>query len=304
MACDSQVPGCLSLEICNEPGMRNAERTEMNSTIRRILTANTLSRRLYFAARQAYRVRQAGRGAGRYFLNADEFRSALGSHGGSALVDLRTTDGLTITIRQNFGDAMTISEIFLEDCYVRDLTLPQNPVVIDVGGFIGDFSLYAVKRLNARRVIVCEPSPRNWALLLKNIANNGYENRIEPVNKAVTEGGTAMMNIDAPDENQCMVSAYCPRGQPLSAVPGVSLSQLLRDHTVESVDLLKIDCEGGEYAILESTPADLFRRIRNIVFEYHDIDGGWAKLERVKQRLRREGYALHVRQGLVSAWRS
>jgi FkbM family methyltransferase len=276
----------------------------MNATIRRILTANSLSRRLYCAARQAYRTRRVASGAGRYFLNADEVMSALRAQGGTTLVDLRTSDGLTITMRQNYGDAMTIAEIFLDDCYVRDLTLPPNPVVIDVGGFIGDFSLYAVKRLNARRVIVCEPSRRNWALLLKNIANNGYEDRIEPVNKAVTDGGNAMMNIDAPDEYQCTVSAYFLSGQPLNAVSGISLGQLLRDHAVETVDLLKIDCEGGEYLILESTPADVLSRIRNIVFEYHDIDGGWAKLESVKQRLRREGYALHVRRGLVSASRS
>jgi FkbM family methyltransferase len=206
-------------------------------------------------------------------------------------------------MRQNYGDAMTLFEIFLDHCYIRDLTLPPSPVVVDIGGFIGDFSLYAVKRLNARRVIVCEPSPRNWALLLKNIANNGYEDRIEPVKKAVTDGGDAMMNIDAPDELQCMVSAYCPSEQPLNTVPGVSLSQLLRDHAVENVDLLKIDCEGGEYAILESTPSDVLSRIRNIVFEYHDIDGGWARLEGVKRRLRREGYALRMSRGLVSASR-
>jgi FkbM family methyltransferase len=277
----------------------------MNTAIRRILTANSVSRRLYFSLRQAYRMRHAARGAERYFLNAGEFKSALRAHGSTALVDLRTADGLTITMRRNYGDASTLSEIFLEDCYVRDLTpLPPNPVVIDVGGFIGDFSLYAVKRLNARRVIVCEPSPRNWALLLKNIANNGYEDRIDPVNKAVTDGGIAMMNIDAPDECQCMVSAYSASEEPLTAVPGISLGQLLRDHAVESVDLLKIDCEGGEYAILESTPADVLSRIRTIVFEYHDIDGGWAKLESVKQRLRREGYALHTHRGLVSASRS
>ncbi len=168
---------------------------------------------------------------------------------------------------------MTVSEIFMTDCYVRDLAfpLPNNPVVIDVGGFIGDFALYAVKRLNARRVIVCEPSPRNWALLLKNIANNGYEDRIEAVNKAVTDGRNTMMNIDAPDECQCMVSAYCPSDQSLSAVPGISLADLLRDHAIESVDLLKIDCEGGEYEILQSIPADVLSRIRNIVFEYHDF---------------------------------
>jgi FkbM family methyltransferase len=279
--------------------------SQMNGTIRRILAANGLTRRLYCAARQAYRTRVFARGAGRYFLNPGELRSAARAHGVATLADLRTTDGLTITIRRNVGDAMTVAEIFLTNCYTRDLTLPDNPVVIDVGGFIGDFSLYAVKHLNARRVIVCEPSPRNWALLIRNIANNGYEDRIEPVNKAVTDGGNVMMNVDAPDENQCMVSAYFPCEQPLSTVPGISLGQLLRDHAVESVDLLKIDCEGGEYAILESTPADVLSRIRNIVFEFHDnIEGSWDKLESAKQRLRREGYSLHTRRGLVSASRS
>jgi FkbM family methyltransferase len=274
----------------------------MNTTIRRVLTANSLSRQLYFAARQAYRIHQTAKVAARCFLNPDEFKSALGSHGGTAEVDLYTIDGLKITIRKNYGDAMTLAEILVDD-YVRGLNLPPNPVVIDIGGFIGDFSLWAVKRLNASRVIVCEPSPRNWALLLKNIANNGYEGRIEPVNKAVTDGRDAMMNIDAPDECQCTVSAYAPSDQPLSAVPGISLGQLLRDHAVENVDLLKIDCEGGEFAILESTPAEVFSRIRNIVFEYHQIDGVWAKLESAKQRLRREGYALHMRGGLISASR-
>jgi FkbM family methyltransferase len=275
----------------------------MNTTIRKMLTANRLSRRLYFAAREGYRVRRAAKGAGRYFVNAEQFRSALRTHGGSALVDLRTADGLIITIRQNYGDAMTVGEIFLDDCYLRRLTLPSSPVIVDIGGFIGDFSLYAVKRLNARRVIVCEPSPRNWALLLKNIANNGYEDRIEPVNKAVTDGSNAMMNVDAPEEQQCMVSAYSGTGQPLSTVPGISLEELLREHSVESVDLLKIDCEGGEYAIFQSTPSGVLSRIQNIVFEYHSIGEGWSNLETLKQRLRREGYVLSMNRGLVWASR-
>jgi FkbM family methyltransferase len=208
-------------------------------------------------------------------------------------------------MRKNSGDAMTIGEIFLSNCYTRYLTLPDNPVVIDIGGFVGDFSLYAVKRLNARKVIVCEPSPRNWALLLKNIANNRYEDRIAAVHKAVTpDGGSITMNIDAPDEAQCMVSAYLTTSdQPLTAVPGISLVDLLRDHAVENVDLLKMDCEGGEYGILESLPADVFRRIRNIVFEFHQIDGFWEKLKSVKQRLRDQGYVLNEHKGLISASR-
>jgi FkbM family methyltransferase len=278
----------------------------MNTTLRRMLTANGLSRQIYCAVRQAYHIRKAARGAGRYFLNSDDFKCALRTQVGTKLIDLHTADGLVITIRQNYSDASTLSEIFLEDCYVRRLKLPSSPVVIDIGGFIGDFSLYAAKRLNASRVIVCEPSLRNWTLLLRNISNNRYEGRIEPINKAITDGRDVMMNIDVPDEYQCMVSAYLPGGPGLVAVPGISLGQLLRDCSVDNVDLLKIDCEGGEYAILESTPSELFRRIRNIVFEYHDFDGierVWTRLENVKQRLRCEGYSVHTSRGLVHATR-
>src|SRR5688572_30152588 len=143
----------------------------MNTTLRRILTANGLSRRIYFAARDtyhAYHTRPFVKAAERYFVNADEFKSALSARGGKVrpeLLELHTTDGLRITMRRSYSDAITVAEVLLTDCYIRGLTLPTNPVVIDVGGFIGDFSLYAAKRLKARRIIVCEPSPRNWALL-------------------------------------------------------------------------------------------------------------------------------------------
>lgn len=222
---------------------------------------------------------------------------------GTGMIDLLTTDGLIITIRQNYGDAMTVAEVFLSNCYTRGLELSHNPIVIDIGGFIGDFSLYAVKRLNAARVIVCEPSPQNWVLLLKNINNNGYQDRIEPVHKAVTDGRNMMMNVDVPDEEQCMVSVYHSSEQSQRAVPGVTLDELLHDHSIECVDLLKMDCEGAEYAIIESTPADVFSRIRNIVFEYHQIDGIWGKLRSVKKRLRHEGYTLQTHGGIISAWR-
>ena len=277
----------------------------MNATMRRILTANRVSRRLYFAVRQTYRIHQTAKSADRHFVNGDDFRSALRAHDSNELVDLHTADGLTITIRRNYGYAMTVAEIFGGgDCYVRDVRLSDNPVVIDIGGFVGDFSLYAVKRLNARKVIVCEPSPRNWELLVKNISTNGYVEQIEALNKAVTNGRDVMMNVDAPDECQSMVSAHYQSGQKLTAVSGISLAELIKLYALEEIDLLKIDCEGGEFEILESTPSEVFIRIHNIVFEYHQVEDVWNKLDSVQKKLRREGYTLRKRGGLISASRS
>jgi FkbM family methyltransferase len=250
-----------------------------------------------------YRIRQTAFSARHCFINGADFKKALMAHGSTELVDLHTRDGLVITIRQNYADAMTVAEIFLSDSYTRGMNLPDRPVIIDVGGFVGDFSLYAAKRLNARRVIVCEPSPRNWVLLLKNIQANGYGDRIEAVNKAVTDGSDLMMNVDAPDDCQSTISAYFERGHEFTPIAGISLAQLLDDHSVEHVDLLKIDCEGGEFSIIESTRSEVFSRIQNLVFEFHQVEGLWTKLEQAKERLRSEGYVIQMGTGLVYASR-
>jgi hypothetical protein len=39
---------------------------------------------------------------------------------------------------------------------------------------------------------------------------------------------------------------------------------------ISHCDLLKVDCEGGEYDIFFHTPADTLRRIQRISMEYHD----------------------------------
>ncbi|MFT4559234.1 MAG: hypothetical protein ACI92S_004624, partial [Planctomycetaceae bacterium] len=39
----------------------------------------------------------------------------------------------------------------------------------------------------------------------------------------------------------------------------------------DKVDLLKIDCEGGEYEILDSTSDELLSRIDRVCMEFHEL---------------------------------
>ena len=274
----------------------------MNPMARKLFLGNPLSRPIYFAARRFYRGRRMARGADRYFVNADDYRTALKVDDGR-FVEIQTKDGLTITVRRNCVDAAILTEIFLDNCYVRGLSLPDQPVVVDIGGYIGDFALYAAKHLNARRIIVCEPSPRNWALLTRNISQNGYSDRIQALHKAVTDGRDVMMNVDVRDRGQHRVSAYYVSDQPLKNVPGITLAAVIRDYAPGVVDLLKIDCEGAEYTIFETTPSEVLSQIRNIVFEYHEIDGFRERLAAVKEKLRGQGYSLKTSGTLISAVR-
>jgi FkbM family methyltransferase len=272
----------------------------MNMAVRRFFLSNPILRGLYLRARKIKNRRHFLKLAESNFVNMDDYRKALESEDGQ-IVDIHTKSGLIVSIRRNTVDAATLAETYLDNSYVRGLDLPRDPVVVDIGGFIGDFALYAAKCLNARKVVVCEPSPQNWALLTRNVANNHYEDRIEMVNKAVTAGEDIMMNVDAPARGQNRVSAYYPSNGERRVIPGISLASVVKDHGLTDIDLLKIDCEGGEYDILSATPTEVLHRIRNIVFEYHEIEGFEVKLEAVKQRLRHEGYLLKTHGSLIFA---
>ena len=44
----------------------------------------------------------------------------------------------------------------------------------------------------------------------------------------------------------------------------------MESHNLQTIDFLKMDCEGAEGTILKSMPPDCLRRIKKIVMEFHD----------------------------------
>jgi FkbM family methyltransferase len=276
----------------------------MNSWIRQSITSLPGLRTVYYWTRKNYHELRTRRTAKGYFVDYDAYRDAL-HHEAEGTVDIRTVDGLTITIRRNVWDARILQEIFLSKPYIQDIQVPPHSTIVDIGGYIGDFSLYAVKLLGADKVVVYEPSPKNFEILKRNIANNGYEGRIVAVNMAVSDNAPVMMNVDLPDKNQVNVSAYDPHGAvTASLVPSTTLAALMREHHLESIDLLKLDCEGGEYPILLSAPPEVLQRIKNIALEYHQIEGFSKLLDDVQAKLRAAGYTLRTHDGdIISARR-
>ncbi|MGZ0171284.1 MAG: FkbM family methyltransferase [Planctomycetales bacterium] len=65
------------------------------------------------------------------------------------------------------------------------------------------------------------------------------------------------------------------RRKPLPPVrtshPCRNLASLLDEASFDKVDLLKIDCEGGEYEILDSTSDELLSRIDRVCMEFHEL---------------------------------
>jgi hypothetical protein len=67
----------------------------------------------------------------------------------------------------------------------------------------------------------------------------------------------------------------------------VPLSSIIAKEDINRIDLLKIDCEGAEWSVLNGIKEEDWPKIKSLVIEVHDID---HRLEKVKQLLTEKGF--------------
>ena len=87
-----------------------------------------------------------------------------------------------------------------------------------------------------------------------------------------------------------------------------TLSIAVGEAGVERVDLVKIDVEGAEEAVIGGIDAATWPRIRQLVIEVHDVDGRVERLRRVldgqgfQTTTAREDWALHALLGIYTVY--
>ncbi|MBI5397007.1 MAG: FkbM family methyltransferase [Verrucomicrobia bacterium] len=181
------------------------------------------------------------------------------------MVELR--GGLKILLSDHPHDLITVFLIFVRRDYGR---VRPGSVVVDIGSNIGTFALYAA-HCGAAKVLAYEPNREAFALLQRNIAGNRLQDVIVPHRLAVSEraGETLRFSVKSSPYNAALTGESAAESDPVQTT---DFASILRDHGVETVDLLKVDCEGAEYGILLNLPEPLWPRIRELRMEYHPGD--------------------------------
>lgn len=142
--------------------------------------------------------------------------------------------------------------------------------IVDIGAHMGTFAIHAAQSCPDARVYCYEPEPRNFALLQQNIAINGLESRISAFQCAVASSkGPRDLAVGASLLNSFHIF---PDGAGCQTVNCTTLKEIIERHHLETIDLLKMNCEGAEYEILESCSCGDFDRIANIRLEYHNLN--------------------------------
>jgi phthiocerol/phenolphthiocerol synthesis type-I polyketide synthase E len=99
---------------------------------------------------------------------------------------LKLRNGLQIKLRTNSTDIQAFVNVWLQREYAKEkFEIHQSDTIIDVGGHVGLFSVYAAYLCKSGVVFSFEPDGENFRLLEENIALNKLEN-IKSFNLAVS----------------------------------------------------------------------------------------------------------------------
>jgi FkbM family methyltransferase len=166
-------------------------------------------------------------------------------------------------------DSTIFAEVNGLDSYrLRERDL-RGKAVLDVGGHIGSFA-YAVHQRGAAVVHCYEPETSNLELLRANAA------RMEGV-KVFAEavaGKPGRLRVDSRHVHGKETASYQFAPDDTGDVPATAFSEAVRRLAAVSptgrVDLLKLDCEGGEWAILAAV--DGWELVDAVVGEYHGTE--------------------------------
>jgi FkbM family methyltransferase len=148
------------------------------------------------------------------------------------------------------------------------------------------------KHASLGQVLAFEPHPQTVERLRGNLALNGAGN-VEVVQAALLDREGPVSLFDSNDSNRAMATLHGYADWSSTEVVGTTLDNVLRSRQVQKVDVVKIDVEGFEPAVLAGGKEMLARDQPALIFEY--MDWAWKNsgysFDDAVQMLRELGYA-------------
>ena len=240
--------------------------------------------------------------------------------GGAETIEL--PGGMTAFVAGRSEAEFTAREIFDDRVYLDGgLRLPDRATVLDVGANVGLFSLFVARSCRDPRILAVEPMPPLHDLLRRNLHIHGVDAQVLPYALGERAGAatfsyyphaTVLSSRYADPAGEREVVRSLLTGQLAAGgaevvdevlsqrletrtydCPVRTLSEVIGEHGLTHIDLLKIDVEKSEHHVLAGLADEDFAKIDQIVVEVHDLDGRLATLTDL---LRGKGYRTSARR--------
>ncbi|MDA8331924.1 MAG: FkbM family methyltransferase [Candidatus Dormibacteraeota bacterium] len=203
-----------------------------------------------------------------------------------------------MTSLRDAGSAWPVFEVLVGDAYHIDgLTrlLPLPVSVVDVGAHVGSATLRFARAWPEAAFVCAEPSPTSRRYLARNLSRNHVRATIVPA--AVVSSADTAVFLREPTPGSCesqVAVQPLPHGpnEQLQRVSAVTMEELLAG--TEGSVVVKLDCEGSEYDIVERTPASAWTSVLAVVMEYHPVPQ--RSFEVLASQLEKAGFRLARRE--------
>ncbi|KAF3885417.1 MULTISPECIES: FkbM family methyltransferase [Nostocales] len=208
------------------------------------------------------------------------------------------------------------SEIFTEQQYIgHNIVINEGDCIFDVGANIGLFSLYVSTIQEKLKIYAFEPIPETFAVLEKNkqlhsldnlfVFNYGLssENNLEKAftfypdmaGNSTTRPGEILVEQESFPSEIRIEDLFKDFFQDEKKIKCEvkTLSSVISELGISSIELLKIDVEGEEYEVLKGIEDSDWSKIKQIIAEVHDKNG---RIEKVKKMLTSHGFNIELRK--------
>ncbi|MCW2494341.1 FkbM family methyltransferase [Jatrophihabitans sp.] len=212
---------------------------------------------------------------------------------GPAEITFRSRSGVLLTCPNQPGARLPAYEQFAEDGYRLAWFLgglSTRPIhVVDVGAHVGAFACNVATRHPQATIDCFEPSAETADYLERNVAANHLDGRVRVHRAAMSaETGTATFDDNGAGsvhnglvhDGQRLVRSEGDQGASgrTLQVATVGFDEFVST-APQPVDVVKLDCEGGEYELVYGSSPASWSTVQRVVMEHHPVEGeSWSTL--------------------------
>ena len=196
---------------------------------------------------------------------------------------------LNLNYNANQSSVAVFYSVFSQREYADYFPFYEKAIVIDVGAHYGYFSIFASRNLAPESTIYSfEPHPKNVAVCKRNLKDNNIKNCIVHQKAVAAKTG----HVKLYESNAINHSLYSETGTNFMEVEATTLKDILADNSIETVDFLKLDCEGEEYEILLQASSDTLSKIQTISLEFHHMRKQNYRPQQLAEKLSKEHFEI------------
>jgi len=206
-------------------------------------------------------------------------------------------DSVKMKLRVGSFDKWAMYQVWkFGDYKSKSFAIQPTDTIIDIGGHIGSFSIWAAKQAHQGKVFTFEPNTENFLLLRENKELNQIAN-LEIFNLAVSDkiGEITLFNSMQQNMGHSIYESHLLNHTIVKTIP---LDEILKANQIEKVDLLKVDAEGAEYPILLNASSLTLQKIDKIILEYHDYLNHGYTYQDIKNHLETNGFVVERKTSL------